>query len=132
MKKLTVSAAVLALFVPAGLASAQSHNLKESPNVVSAGSPPPAHFSGSVGSLCSKGARVTIYSTAFAGVAKHKYNGIPAVWTTVGSNQKFSKNVQISFGLKVGGDGYKSYTAGARCGGSTVGTTTFTVYKQGY
>jgi hypothetical protein len=125
LKKLIGALAGLAVFAPGALAA--SHFLKVSPGKVKAGST--ITISGSVDHGCEighKGDSATIYSTAFKGVTKHDFAGIPSVSVSLSKSKTgaFSFKLKLSKKLKKG-----TYDVGGRCGGGHFGSTKFKVTK---
>jgi hypothetical protein len=124
MKRLLAVLAALTVLVPTAFASS-SHFLKASPNPVQAGNK--VKVFGSVGTGCSKGSSVTIYSKAFKGSTTKDFAGIPAVYATVGNNSKFSRKVRIQSNIAAG-----KYHIGGRCGGGNFGGTKLNVTDVGF
>lgn len=125
MKKLIGAAVGLAVFAPG--ATAASHFLKVTPGKVRAGRA--ITISGSVDHGCQighKGDAATIYSTAFKGITKHDFAGVPAVSVSLGKSTSgaFSFKLKLSKKLKKG-----TYAVGGRCGGGHFASTTFRVLK---
>lgn len=99
------------------------HFVSVSPRTVKAGHS--ITVSGAVGGGCKKPARVTIYSRAFRGATRHRFAGVPAIFTTTNRTGNFSKRVTIRKTIKPG-----AYRVGARCGGGKFGSTTLRVVKR--
>lgn len=119
MKKLTAALITLLVLAPAALA-ASSHFLKVSPSSTSVGQT--VKLSGSVagsGHGCKtghKGNTATLYSKAFAGITKSKYNGVPSISVSLAKskNGSFSKSVTLQ---KSG-----TFTINGRCGTANFGS----------
>ena len=115
MKKMIAVAAVTAMCVPE-VALAATHSVKVSPKSVTAGSQ--VAVSGTTGTRCRQGKRVTISSLAFAGSTSHKRKGVPAVYATVRRHHKWSTKVTISSNMAS-----DRYRVTARCSNRTLGHT---------
>lgn len=105
------------------LAGCNRHFVKVSPRNVNAGNA--ISVSGAVGNGCRKPGRVTIYSRAFKGAARHEFAGVPAIFSASNRNGKFSKRVTIKKTIKPG-----RYHVGARCGGGNLGSATLRVTRR--
>ncbi len=105
------------------LAGCNTHFVKVSPRAVKAGKA--VSVSGAVGNGCGKPGRVTIYSRAFKGTARHEFAGVPAIFSTTNRKGKFSKRVTIKKIIKPG-----RYHLGARCGGGNFGSATLRVTRR--
>jgi hypothetical protein len=130
LKKLTAALIALLVCAPAALAATSSHFVKVSPSSTSVGQN--VKLSGSVagaGHGCKtghKGNTATLYSKAFAGITKSKYNGIPSISVSLAKskNGSFSKNVTLQ---KQG-----TYTITGRCGTANFGTAKVKVAPSGF
>jgi hypothetical protein len=109
--------AIVTVLMVGNAIAKSSPYLKVSPKIVNHNAK--VTLSGSVGSGCSNGEQVTIYSKAFAGATKKKFAGVPAVFTKVGSGGKFSTKVTIAGSQYVYGG---TYNVAARCGGAKFGS----------
>jgi methionine-rich copper-binding protein CopC len=99
---------------------AASHYLKLAPATVQRGGV--LRVYGSVAAGCAASDRVTIYSRAFKGTARHEFAGVPAVYARQHAGQKFSIRVTIKATTRKG-----RYSVGGRCGGGNFGSATVTV-----
>lgn len=89
-----------------------SVSIKVSPTSVRPGKV--VKVSGSVGTGCAKGDRVTLISKAFA--HKHEFAGVSAIYATPGKGGAFSTTTRIPKTRKAG-----TYTVTGRCGGGNLG-----------
>ena len=110
MKRLIVVTTVLALALSAVAWGGVS--IKVTPSSVTAGST--VKVSGSAGSGCGHGARVTLISKAFSN--KHNFAGVPAIYATTHRRGAFSTTTTIPKKRKPG-----TYTITGRCGGGNLG-----------
>jgi hypothetical protein len=97
-----------------------NHRLNVTPGTVKAGHKVRLH--GSVGPGCKKPGQVTLYSRAFKGAVKHRFAGVPAVFTRANKHGSFSTNLTIKRKTKPG-----KYHVGGRCGGGNFGSATLKV-----
>jgi hypothetical protein len=82
---------------------------------------------GSVAGGCAAGARVTVYSRAFAGRRRGEFAGVPAVFTRVRRNGTFTRRVRI--GKRIAP---RRYGVGGRCGGGTFGSAKLRVARRAH
>ena len=82
---------------------------------------------GSVAGGCAAGARVTLYSRAFAGGRRGEFAGVPAVFTRVRRNGTFTRRVRI--GKRIAP---RRYGVGGRCGGGTFGSARLRVARRAH
>jgi hypothetical protein len=120
MRKLIATIAAFGFLASPALAA--SHFVKLSPSTVNAGTATTVRAFGSVGNGCAKGDQVILTSKAFKGATKRSFAGVPAVFTKVGKNHKFSVRVTITRQVKQG-----NYRVGGRCGGGNFGSATLYV-----
>ena len=112
MKRLIIPTAVLALALPA---VAWAHgSIVASPHQVIAGRV--VKVSGSTGTGCAKGDRVTLLSRAFG--RRHVFASVAAIYATSGNGGAFSTTTRIPRARRPG-----TYTITARCGGGNLGVT---------
>jgi hypothetical protein len=114
MKRLIAAATVLAVTSPAALAAAPF--IKTTPTTVKRGNT--VTVSGSAGTGCANGSRVTIMSKAFKGATSHQFAGVPAVYAKAGNGGKFLIKVTIKKTVKK-----TTYGVSARCGGGLIGSS---------
>jgi hypothetical protein len=98
----------------------QTHHLKVSPSKVKPGKTVTLH--GTVGHGCHRPGQVTIYSRAFKGATRHRFAGVPAVYTVANKHGTFSTKVTIKRSTSAG-----RYHVGGRCGGGNFGSATVKV-----
>ena len=101
------------------LSGCKTHFVKVSPSTVRAGHA--TTVSGAVANGC-KRRRVTLYSKAFKGAARHRFAGVPAIFTTANRKGKFSARVTIKRRIKAG-----RYRVAGRCSGGNFGSATLRV-----
>ena len=99
------------------------HSVHVSPKTVKAGHA--IRVSGAVGDGCITPGRVTIYSRAFRGATRHKFAGVPAIFTRTNRAGNYSTRVTIRKTIRPG-----HYRVGARCGGGNLGSATLRVTKR--
>lgn len=105
------------------LAGCGRHFVKVSPRTVKAGNR--ITVSGEVGNRCKKPNRVTIYSRAFKGAARHKVASVPAVFARANRTGKFSKRITIKTTMRPG-----RYRVRARCRSASIGSTALAIKSR--
>jgi hypothetical protein len=128
MKRLIATLAAFALLAPIA-GAANNPYVKVHPTTVSGGNS--VKVFGWVGNeegedagerACGRGDRVTIYSNAFAGAAKHTYRHIPALYAKVDKHHHFSTSAIISSNVAP-----RTYKIKAVCQGDLFAQTKLTV-----
>lgn len=128
MKKVIGALAGLAVFAPGALA-ASSHFIKVTPSKANPGKT--ITISGSVDHGCEighKGDSATLFSSAFKGITKQNFAGVPSISVSLSKSKTGTFSVKVKLGKKLKKG---NYSVGGRCGGGNFGSAKFKVVKSG-